>query len=46
MVRGEVHTGIWYGDLREGDHLYDRRRWENNVNIDLQEVVWGEHGLN
>jgi hypothetical protein len=23
-VRGEVHTGFWWGDLREGDHLEDR----------------------
>jgi hypothetical protein len=22
-VRGEVHKGIWWGDLREGDHLKD-----------------------
>jgi hypothetical protein len=22
-VRGDVHTGIWWGDLREGDHLED-----------------------
>jgi hypothetical protein len=22
-VRGEVHTGFWWGDLREGDHLED-----------------------
>jgi hypothetical protein len=22
-VRGEVHTGVWWGDLREGDHLED-----------------------
>jgi hypothetical protein len=22
-VRGEVHTGLWWGDLREGDHLED-----------------------
>jgi len=21
--RGEVHTGSWWGDLREGDHLED-----------------------
>jgi hypothetical protein len=20
---GEVHTGFWWGDLREGDHLED-----------------------
>jgi hypothetical protein len=24
MVSGEVHTGFWWGDLREGDHLEDR----------------------
>jgi hypothetical protein len=23
MGRGEVHTGIWWGDLREGDHFRD-----------------------
>jgi hypothetical protein len=22
-VRGEVHTGFWWGELREGDHLED-----------------------
>jgi hypothetical protein len=22
-VRGEAHTGFWWGDLREGDHLED-----------------------
>jgi hypothetical protein len=22
-VRGEVHTGFWWGGLREGDHLED-----------------------
>jgi hypothetical protein len=22
-VRGKVHTGFWWGDLREGDHLED-----------------------
>jgi hypothetical protein len=21
--RGEVHTGFWYGDLKEGKHLGD-----------------------
>jgi hypothetical protein len=24
-ARGEVHTGFWCGDLREGDHLEDPR---------------------
>jgi hypothetical protein len=23
LSRGEVHTGFWWGDLREGDHLED-----------------------
>jgi hypothetical protein len=23
MGRGEVHTGFWWGDLRERDHLED-----------------------
>jgi hypothetical protein len=23
IVRGVVHTGFWWGDLREGDHLED-----------------------
>jgi hypothetical protein len=23
MGRGEVHTGLWWGDLRERDHLED-----------------------
>jgi hypothetical protein len=22
-VRGELHIGFWWGDLREGDHLKD-----------------------
>jgi hypothetical protein len=22
-VRGEVHRGFWWGDLRKGDHLED-----------------------
>jgi hypothetical protein len=41
MGRREVHTGFWYGNLRERDHLEDKRRWEANVEVDLQEVGKG-----
>jgi hypothetical protein len=38
-VRGEAYTGFWFGDLRKGDHLgRPRRRWEDNIKMDLQEV--------
>jgi hypothetical protein len=32
-VRGEVCTGFWWGSLRR-----PRRRWEDNIKMDLQEV--------
>jgi hypothetical protein len=35
----EMHTGFWWGDLREGDDFgRPRRRWEDNIKMDLQEV--------
>jgi hypothetical protein len=34
-VRIEVCTGCWWGSLRERGH---RRRWEDNIKVDLQEV--------
>ena len=40
--RGEVCTGFWWGNLRERDHWGDtRRRWEDNIKMDLQEVEGG-----
>ena len=37
--RREVHTGLWWGDLSESDHLEGpRRRWEDNIEMDLQDV--------
>jgi len=39
MGRGEVYTGVWWRNLKERDHLgRPRRRWEDNIKMDLQEV--------
>jgi hypothetical protein len=35
-----VHTGLWQGDLRGRDHLDDRRRWKDNIKMDIQKVGW------
>jgi hypothetical protein len=38
----DVHTGFWWGDLTERDHLEDLwRRWEDNIKLDLPEFGWG-----
>ena len=29
---------FWWGNLSERDHLEDRRRWEDSIKMDLQEV--------
>ena len=43
---GEVHTGFWWGDMREMGHLEDKRhRCEDNIKMDLHEVRCGGHGL-
>jgi hypothetical protein len=51
MWGGGSCTGFWWGSLREGDRWGDpgidwkiifwrpRRRWEDNIKMDLQEVV-------
>jgi hypothetical protein len=36
-----VCTGFWWGSLRERDHWGDRRRWEDNIKMDLEEVGGG-----
>jgi hypothetical protein len=37
----EVHTGFWWGDLREGEHLGKPGVDDDNIKMDLQEVGWG-----
>jgi hypothetical protein len=45
MGKREMHTGFWWGDLRECDHLEDPGvRWEDNIKMGLQELGW-RHGL-
>ena len=36
-----VHVGFWLEDLKERDHMEDRREWGNNIKMDLQEVSRG-----
>jgi hypothetical protein len=43
--RGEMHTGFWWGNLKEGDHLEDLGvDGEDRIKMDLQERGW-ECGL-
>ena len=44
---GQVHTGFWWGNLRERDHFKDGRRWEDNIKMNLKqdgvaltELIW------
>jgi hypothetical protein len=39
MGRREVYTGFWWGNLRATITLgRPRRRWEDNIKMDIQEV--------
>jgi len=38
--RGEEHTGFWWGNPREGDHLEDTDVDGDDIKMDL-EVGWG-----
>jgi hypothetical protein len=40
MWRGEVHTGFWFGSLREGDHLKDRDT-DGRIILKLTFEMWG-----
>jgi hypothetical protein len=36
-----VHTGFWWGDLRERDHLKILGIDGDNIKMDLQDMGWG-----
>jgi hypothetical protein len=43
MYGREAHTGVWWGNLKEGKYLeHADVRWEDNIKIDLQEVGRGK----
>jgi hypothetical protein len=36
-----MHTGFWCGNLKgKRPHGRPKRRWEDNIKMDLQEVGW------
>jgi hypothetical protein len=39
--RGEAYTGFWWEDLREKPLVRPRRRWEDKIKTDLQEMGCG-----
>jgi len=40
-VTGEVHTQLWWGDLRERSQMGGpTHRWEDSIKMDLEEVEW------
>jgi hypothetical protein len=46
LETGEVHTGFWWGDVGERDHLEDPRlRWEDDIKMNLYEVGFGRNGM-
>jgi hypothetical protein len=40
-ARRKVHTGFWWGNLREGEIRKTWSRWEDNIKMDLQEIELG-----
>jgi len=43
--RRQAQTGFWWENLRERDNLINLGgRWEDNIAMDLQELLW-ERGL-
>jgi hypothetical protein len=38
MGKREVHTGFWWGNPSERDHLGPGRKRKNNVKVSLKEI--------
>jgi hypothetical protein len=38
--RKEMHIIFWLENLEGRDHLKSRRRWEDNIRMDLREIEW------
>jgi len=42
MGRGAAHTGFWWGNIRKrGSLVHPKRKWDDNIEINLQEVGSG-----
>jgi hypothetical protein len=35
-----MYTQFWSENLKGRDHSEDRRRWEDNIRMDLREIGW------
>ena len=44
-VRGELHTGFWWGNLRERDHFEDPGVVGRIILRWIFSKMYGEHGL-
>jgi hypothetical protein len=41
MRRRGMHIGFWWEGLKERTIRKPRRRWEDNIKMDLREIGWG-----
>lgn len=41
LERRHMHTGFWWGNIKEQDHSEDVGcRWEDTTEMDVQEIRW------